>query len=80
MSDEQQNGQNGKWRLDRLEEWMNYLAEEHEKFNAEHKLLLTSQVLLTDSQRKTDLMIRGIGEKVDALIRIVDGIIRKDAP
>ena len=80
MSDEQHNGQNGKSRLDRLEEWMNYLTEEHEKFNAEHKILLTSQVFLTESQQKTDLMLREIGGKVDALIRIVDGIIRKDAP
>jgi hypothetical protein len=74
----------GESRLDRLEGLMALLIEDHVQFREEHKHLLTAQVLLTgkmaelaeaqkqltDAQRHTD-------KRLNALITIVDGDIRK---
>jgi hypothetical protein len=78
----------GESRLDRLEGLMALLIEDHVQFREEHKQLLTAQVVLTDrldrfiketaeahkhlteAQKHTD-------ERLNALITIVDGVIRK---
>jgi hypothetical protein len=61
MGDEQ-NGQ-GKSRLDRLEGLMELLIDDHLKFSDEHKKLLTAQVLLTETQQRTE---RRVGDLVEA--------------
>jgi len=47
MPGTQENG-SGDSRLDRLEGLMALLIEDHVRFNEDHKLLLKSQVVLTD--------------------------------
>jgi hypothetical protein len=76
--------QNGSGRLDRLERLMELLIEDHVKFQEEHKLLLTAQVVLTD---RVDRLTKGVAElttaqkhtdeRLNALITIVDGLIHK---
>jgi hypothetical protein len=70
----------GDSRLDRLEGLMALLIEDHVRFSDEHKRLLTAQVLLTekvtqlaDAQKHTD-------DRLNALITIVDGVIRQRPP
>ena len=78
----------GESRLDRLEGLMALLIEDHVQFREEHKHLLTAQVVLTD---RLDRFIKEAGEahkqlteaqkhtdeRLNALITIVDGVIRK---
>ena len=79
----------GKSRLDRIEEIIERaeLANQtaHERFEAEDKRLLTAQILMNDamtkmagSMEKLELKMLETGEKLDALIKVVDGIIRRD--
>ncbi len=63
----------------------------HERFEAEDKRLLTAQILMNEAMTKTNkVMTKMIGtmekletrmlqstEKLDALIRVVDGVIRR---
>ena len=81
------NGQ-GKSRLDRIEELIerHIVANEaaHDSFRAEHKLLLTAQVVfqdnmnrLEDNMNKLDLKMLETTEKLDALIQTVDQWIRR---
>jgi len=83
----QENG-SGESRLDRLEGLMALLIEDHVQFREEHKHLLTAQVLLTDRMDKLtgtlDTAIKELSasqrhtdERLNALITIVDGVIRK---
>jgi len=79
-----------KGRLDRIEETVQLLLNEHIQFHEEHRRLLTAQVLLADAQRKTeesltrltaaqqDLHIaqRNADERMAALLITVDDIIR----
>lgn len=90
MGDEQ-NGQ-GRSRLDRLEGLMELLIDDHLKFSDEHKRLLTAQVLLTEAQKRTDEKLTELAnaqkelvelqkqtdERMDALIAVVDGVIRRN--
>lgn len=80
------NGQ-GKSRIDRIEEMLerSILANEaaHDSFRAEHKMLLTAQVVMTDSIAKLtenaerlDLKMLETTDKLDALIQTVDDWIR----
>ena len=77
------NGQ-GKSRLDRIEEMIelgearNQAA--HERFEAEFRHLLTAQILMTDNMNKLELKMLETTEKMDALIRVADGVIRRDPP
>jgi hypothetical protein len=85
-----QNG-HGKSRLDRLEGLMELLIDDHVKFSDEHNKLLTAQVLLadaqtrtekniqelTEAQKRTDAEMKELRERMNALIAVVDGIIRK---
>jgi hypothetical protein len=74
-------------RLDRMERLMELLIDDHVQFREEHKGLLTAQVLLTDemrklaeSQRLTDEHLRHTDERLNALIAVVDDIVRKRPP
>jgi hypothetical protein len=85
MSDERNGG--GKARLDRLEGLMELLIDDHLKFADEHKRLLTAQVLLTEAQQLTERRIQELAEsqkhsdeRLDALIKIVDDLIRNRPP
>jgi len=87
MPDTHENG-SGESRLDRLEGLMALLIEDHVQCREEHKQLLTAQVVLTD---RLDLFIKETAEahkrlteaqkhtdeRLNALITIVDGVIRK---
>jgi hypothetical protein len=86
MASEQTNG-HGESRLDRLEGLVEVLVNEHIAFAEEHKLLLTSQVLMTDSIRELTGRVKdlaaevaeshkSIDDRLSALIQIVDGLIR----
>ncbi len=74
------NGSDTPSRLDRLETMLEAFAtqnqREHEEFQREHRQLLTAQVLLTETQRKADLRIVEVGEKLDALINLMDQHLR----
>ena len=74
------NGQ-GKSRLDRIEELIerHIVANEaaHDSFRAEHKLLLTAQVVFQDNMNKLDLKMLETTEKLDALIHTVASWIRR---
>jgi hypothetical protein len=85
MSDERNGG--GKARLDRLEGLMELLIDDHLKFADEHKRLLTAQVLLTEAQQLSERRIQELAEsqkhsdeRLDALIKIVDDLIRNRPP
>lgn len=81
-------------RLDRLEGLVEVLFNRHLEFEEEHKRLLTAQVVLNDQlQRLTDRVDRldmrldriaeiqaDSTQKLNALIAIVDEIIRKRPP
>ena len=89
---------NGGNRLDRIEGIIEALAtrqadieEAHIQIAAEHKRLLTAQVLLTDEVRKFQQrteekfqqladMQRSTDERLNTLIAIVDGLIRRPPP
>lgn len=77
------NGQ-GKSRLDRIEELIERSEARndaaHERFEAEFKHLLTAQILMTDNMNKLEVKMLETTEKLDALIRVVDGIIRRNPP
>ena len=77
--------QNGSFdsRLNRLEGLMAMLIEDHLKFSEEHKQLLTAQVVLTDRVDKLAIVVSEVveaqkhtDERLNALITVVDGIIR----
>ena len=76
----QENG-SGESRLDRLEGLMALLIEDHVQFREEHKQLLTAQVILTDRLdrfiKETAEAGKHTDERLNALITIVDGVIRK---
>ena len=82
---------NGQSRLDRLERLMGLLIEDHVKFQEEHKLLLTAQVVLTDridrlaqtletAVRKLSEAQKHTDERLNALIAVVDDLVRKRPP
>ncbi len=67
-----------------MERWMALMSEAHEQFQVEHKQLLTAQVVLTDRLdrfiKETAEAGKHTDERLNALITIVDGIIRKQPP
>ena len=82
---------NGQSRLDRMEGLMGLLVEDHVKFQEEHKLLLMAQVVLTDRvdrlAQTLDTAVREISEaqkhtdeRLNALIAVVDDLVRKRPP
>jgi hypothetical protein len=66
----------------------------HERFEAEDKRLLTAQILMNDAMTKVagalaqavatmdklEMKLLETGERLDALIKVVDGVIRRDPP
>jgi hypothetical protein len=93
MANDQPNG-SGQSRLDRMEGLMNLLIEDHVRFDEEHKRLLTAQVILTDridklaiQVEKTAAVVREVSEsqrhsdeRLNALIAVVDDLVRKRPP
>ena len=89
MSDEQ-NG-HGLSRLDRMEGLMELLINDHLKFSDEHTRLLTAQIVLTDrmdklteameqlvkSQKELADQQKHTDARMDALIAVVDDLVRK---
>ena len=78
---------NGENRLDRmerlLEAYIQHNERAHENFEREHKDLLTAQVVLTDRMNTLSahmdvlsLKVAEITDKLNALISVVDDIIR----
>jgi hypothetical protein len=67
----------GDSRLDRLEGLMALLIEDHVQFREEHKHLLTAQVLLTGKMAELAEAQKHTDERLNALITIIDGVIRK---
>ena len=82
---------NDKSRLDRIEELLHVLVNEHIDFHEEHRELLKAQVLINDAQCKTDEKLaqlavlhqdlaaaqRNADERMAALIVTVDDLIRR---
>jgi ribosome-associated translation inhibitor RaiA len=90
MPDMHENG-SGESRLDRMERMMAELAEGHVRFDDEHKRLLTAQVVLTDRVDKLAVTLdtaikelsasqRHTDERLNALIAVVDDIVRRRPP
>jgi hypothetical protein len=75
MSDEQ-NG-HGLSRLDRMEGLMQLLIGDHLKFRDDLRQLLTAQVVQGDRIDKLAEAQKDARERVDALILIVDDLIRR---
>ena len=80
----------GETRLDRIEKLIAGLSETvaqhveandraHEQFLQEHQLLLRAQVVLADNMAKLDAKMLETTEKLDALIKVVDDLIRRDS-
>jgi hypothetical protein len=84
----------GDSRLDRLEGLMALLIEDHVQFREDHKLLLKSQVVLTDRVDKLAITMdnaiiaikdltdaqRHTDDRLNALISVVDDIVRHRPP
>jgi prefoldin subunit 5 len=64
--------QHNETRLDRIEAAIEHVIGEHEAFRAEHKMLLRSQILLQESLEKLKERQDATGERLDALINLVD--------
>jgi len=93
MSENSGNG-NGQSRLDRLEGLMELLIDDHVQFQQEHRQLLAAQVVLTERVDKFALKVdkladslgelresqRHTGERMNALIAVVDDTVRKRPP
>lgn len=75
-------------RMDEAEKRMDLMDKRmeaaHEEFAREHKLLLTAQVVFQDrlekSRKEHDERMQEIDERLNTLIKVVDGIIRKNPP
>ena len=71
------NGQtDGESRLDRLERLFEQFAERNEE---EHQRLLTSQVLMVDTMTRLEIRVIEIADKLDGLIGVVNGMVKKPA-
>lgn len=86
MPNDHPNG-NSQSRLDRMEGLMNLLIEDHVRFDDEHKRLLTAQVILTDRVDKVAIALQELAEsqkhtdeRLNALIGVVDDLVRKRPP
>jgi hypothetical protein len=85
MSDET-NG-NQKNRLDRVEQLLEVLVNEHIQFHEEHRQLLKAQVILYDATQKlaqaqAELAAaqKHTDENLAALINVVDSVVRRLPP
>jgi len=71
-------------RLDRVEQLLEVLVNEHIQFHEEHRQLLKAQVILYDftqklAQAHTELAAaqKHTDENLAALINVVDGVVRR---
>jgi hypothetical protein len=51
--------------------------EEHRQFRQDYKMLLAAQVALTEQQKITDMKMAETTEKLNALIAVVDDLLRR---
>ena len=73
------NGQNsGSERLDRIERALELLVDDHIQFSDEHKRLLASQVLLTDSVNTLVQAQKDTEERIGIHIKMMDEWIRRN--
>jgi hypothetical protein len=79
--------ENGTARLERIERALEMLINDHVQFREEHKTLLSAQVVLTDNMAKLAIAQKELAEaqkhtdeRLNALIEIVDGVVRKPRP
>ena len=93
MAEESTNG-HGESRLDRMEKLMELLIQDHLAFRDDHRQfrddlrqLLTAQGVLTDRVDKLAVSVQELresqkdsDERMDALIAVVDGIVRRQPP
>ena len=70
--------------MDRLEEFTEILLQEHIAFAEEHKKLLTAQVVLNDQLQSLSALQKALAEsqkhtdeRMNALITVVDDLVRK---
>lgn len=77
-------GQNGSDRLDRIERAVELFVKDHELFRQEHKQLLAVQVVLADRLDKPTVRVDKLAEmgqhtdeRLNTLITVVDGLLRK---
>ena len=84
---EEQNGHNSPTRLDRIEKTLEVLVQSHMEFANDHKMLLRAQVVLTDQVSKLTEEVRELraaqahtDERLNALISVVDDLVRKRPP
>jgi hypothetical protein len=75
MESTEQNGHSNP-RMDRLEKLRELLITDHLTFADEHKKLLTAQVVLTDKVRELMEAQKHTDERLNALISVVDDLIR----
>jgi hypothetical protein len=75
MASEGQHGHDSS-RLDRIEQMMEVLVNEHIDFQREHRQLLTAQVVLTERVEQLREAQKHTDERLNALITIVDNLIR----
>jgi hypothetical protein len=79
MADESSNG-HGESRLDRMEKLMELLIQDHLAFRDDLRQLLTAQVMLTDRVDKLAENAQHTDDRMNALIAVVDGIVRRGGP
>lgn len=72
-------GANGEGRIERIEKALERLIDEHRSLIAEHRRLLTAQVVLTDTVQRLAETQAASDERLNALIGVVDGIVRRPA-
>ena len=51
----------------------------HREFQQEHQLLLKAQVVMQDTLQQLAVSQKNTGDKLDALISVVDGLIRANS-
>lgn len=71
----------GVTRLDRIEQMIErqVIANEaaHDRFMEQHKLLQAAQTVMSDHLNKLDLKLAEITGKLNALIQVVDDLVRR---
>jgi hypothetical protein len=84
---EELNGSNSPSRLDRIEKIVEVLANTQADLQQDVKILLRSQVVMSDSFERLTAKVtelaeaqRHTEERLNDLIKIVDGIVRRQPP
>lgn len=75
MSDDQQNANSTKSRLDRIESILETLVQDHLHFRREQKSLLGSQVILTDQVERISNLLATLVEAQQLMTELQGGLI-----